>query len=450
MSGTEIRRFSDDQSLLGGRWIVALLQAISVSLATGLALPVVIIGAYVALETNDLYRIALIPALAFGLWNLGALFAGRICRDRVRLLPWAVGGAVLRAAAMAALAYLAYHTGAGKPDRLGLFLTVLGVFGFASGFGSVPLEGVLRKSFESSSRAQLFRGRAFWGIVAALLAGIVVRSVFTNDGPATQRAFAYLFIAAAGCLSSAAFFTLLVKEPARRLSTARHGGHAHLLTALRHGPMQRYLLFRIAFAATAMLDVFIVVYALRDFSFERSFLGSYVIAFCVALAIGLPLARALGRRRGGRSVLQAAIWLKLIAPVLLLTIPYLRDSDTIAGRISGDRFFLWMLAACFAALGASQAFQATGNFQYLDEIAPAVERDNAFAITNGILMLATLGAFVGAWIVERWDFQHLFGITAALALLAVLLSGILVDNRIVASRSVTAQPGRMAMRQLRR
>ncbi len=434
MSGTEIRRFSDDQSLIGGRWIVALLQAISTSLATGLALPVVVIVAYVALMTSSLYRIALIPLLAFGLWNLGAIVAGRMCRDRNRLLPWAFAGSVTRAAAMVGMAYLAYHTNPAEDNRIGMFLIALGIFGFGSGFSSVPVEALLQKSFESSSRAQLFLGRAFWGVIATLLSGVVVRSVFLSDGPTTQRAFAYLFMAAAGCLASGAFFTLLIKEPVSRISSARHGNTTAPLRALSDPAMRRYLVFRIALAAAAMLDVFIVVYATRELAFDRTFLGIYVISFCVALAICLPLSRSLTTRRGGRAALQTAVWLKLIAPLLMLTIPYLQDSADVAKHVSGDRFYLWMLAACFVALGATLAFQGTGNFQYLSEIAPAVERARYFSTANLVLMFASLFPLLGAWILEGWDFQRLFAVTAAVALLAVLLSGILVDNRIVASR----------------
>jgi MFS family permease len=121
-----------------------------------------------------------------------------------------------------------------------------------------------------------------------------------------------------------------------------------------------------------------------------------------------------------------------------LTVPYLRDSPDVAERISGDRFYLWMLAICFAALGLSLAFQGAGNFQYLSEIAPATNRVGYFATANVVLMFATLFPLLGAWIVESWDFQRLFGVTAAVALVAVLLSGILVDNRIVASRPAAA------------
>lgn len=136
--------------------------------------------------------------------------------------------------------------------------------------------------------------------------------------------------------------------------------------------------------------------------------------------------------------MQSSVWLKLIAPVTLLTIPYLRGSRDVADRVSGDRTFLWMVAVCFVALGLSLAFQFVGNFQYLSEIAPAINRASYFTTANIVLMLATLFSLLGAWIVDRWDFQRLFAVSAALALLAVLLSGILIDNRIVASRPATS------------
>ncbi len=59
-------------------------------------------------------------------------------------------------------------------------------------------------------------------------------------------------------------------------------------------------------------------------------------------------------------------------------------------------------------------------------------------IANIVLICATLFPFLGSWILNGWDYQRLFGVTSAVALLAVLLSGILVDNRIVASRPATA------------
>lgn len=436
MSGTEIRRFSDDHSLKGGRWIVSQLQAISSSLSAGLALPIVVISAYVALLAGSLYQVALVPLLSFGLWSLGALVGERVTRDRNRMLPWAFGASVGRAAAMAAIAYVVYHTDPAVDDRLTLFFVCLGLLGFGAGFTSSPLESLLRKAFESSSRQQIFATRGFWGVIAAALAGLVVRSVFESDGPSTQRAFAYLFAAAAGCLASSAFFTLLIKEPSRRLSGARHP-HA-LSTFGTYGDhiMRRYLIFRIVLAAVAMVDVFIVVYAIRELSLDLTFLGTYVIAFCVALAVCLPLARSLGARRGGRAVMQASVWLKLIAPVVLLTIPYLRGSEDVADRLSGDSLYFWMLAGCFVALGASLAFQTAGNFQYLGEIAPAIHRDGYFTATNLVMMFTALFPMLGAWIVVGWDYQRLFAVTAAVALLAVLLSGILVDNRVVASVSI--------------
>ena len=99
------------------------------------------------------------------------------------------------------------------------------------------------------------------------------------------------------------------------------------------------------------------------------------------------------------------------------------------------------------ALGASLAFQGAGNFQYLSEIAPAINRAGYFTATNVVMMVATLFPILGAWIIDGWDFQRLFAVSAAVALLAVILSGILVDNRIVASRPATAaRLGRVSLR----
>lgn len=413
------------------------------SLATALALPLVVIALFSASISDDLYVVAAVPALVYGTWNIGALVAGRVLSRTRTIRYWAFAFGAVRAATTAILAWYAFQFDGSNPPDLWPFFVVLAGFGLSSGATSTGIESLLSKAFESSTRATLFASRALWGVVTAAIAGVVVRSVFADEGVAQFRAFGYLYLAAAGAFASAAFFTLLLKEPARRLPAHRTGATNARATVLRMGAFQRYALFRIVLAAVAMLDVFIVVYAVQELSVERGDVGVFVIAYAAALAVGLAAGRGLSRRRGGRATLQATAWLKLLAPLLLLTIPYLRESADVATRSGNDRLYLWLATACFAAIGASHGLQVHGNFQYLCAIVQPHTRQAAFDLTNIIMAVATLFPFVAAWIVERWMYERLFAVAAACSLFGVLLSGILVDRRVVNARErVTSRSSR--------
>ncbi|MEZ4505956.1 MAG: hypothetical protein R2848_08925 [Thermomicrobiales bacterium] len=117
-----------------------------------------------------------------------------------------------------------------------------------------------------------------------------------------------------------------------------------------------------------------------------------------------------------------------------------------ADRISSEEAISGWWPFAMVALGMSLAFQGAGNFQYLSEIAPATNRAGYFATANVVLMFTTPSPG-GCLDPDRMGLRAPFGVTAAVALLAVLLSGILVDNRIVASRPDTAaRLGRVSFR----
>jgi hypothetical protein len=438
LAGTEIRRFSDDRASFLGNWPAALIHAVALSLADAFIFPTVIMAGYITLHSTSLYAVALVPTISVGLWNLGAMTGKYVTFARRRQLPWAFGASAVRAAAMALLAYSAHRDNIADSDRIRSFFVALTVFAFASGFAVAPTRELLQKSTEGSSRHLLFVRRAFWGTLVSIMGGLIIWRVFGPDGPETNRAFAYLFLAAAACLASASFFLLLIKEPVRIVNPPRVREKASPNSILRNRALRRYLVFRMAAAAVAGIDVFLVVYAIRELSMPLKYLGVFSGFACAALFLTLPLFRSLAGARGGKSTLQLAVWAKLVAPMVALMIPYLRESAEFRERVSGEEIYYWLLAVAFAAIGVNIAGQITGNFQYLLEIAPPSSRDGYLATTNRLLAIACVAPLISAFIADRWDFDTLFAVASGIGLLSVLMTGMLVDTRMVAARPAPA------------
>lgn len=154
------------------------------------------------------------------------------------------------------------------------------------------------------------------------------------------------------------------------------------------------------------------------------FLGYCIIAFCAALGSGLMLWRLIEREILSRSVLQIAALLKILPPLIALTIPYLQDSEYYQEHTSGNQVAHWLIVAAFAALGLAGSSLAVGGFSFLTSVSTSMTPWFANAAT-AILAPVSLAGIAGGWVAERWGFDRLFAVTLAVAIVALLTSGLL-------------------------
>jgi hypothetical protein len=429
LAGVEIRRYSSEQPKRVTGWLVGVLDGALQSMAAGFVAPLVILAGLAVQLTDRSIIIGVIPVIATSVWTAGAFFAQAVIRTRRIQRPWAFIAALIRTGGMAFIAYSAYRANISDTHRLRLLLLGFIVYAAATGFGSVPTRNLLIKSASGPQRIGLFLRRATLGVVLAVIAALVNYRVLETTELTTPRNFSYLFIAATAALASASFFLLLVREPRRVSGSDRHQLHFSVSAALKDQPFRRYLSFRVILAAAAAIDVFLVVYVLRELDAPLRFLGIYAGAIAVAVLVSLPVWRQLANARGGRLPLQAAAFVRFVIPLIVLLIPFIEETDFYIDRANDQGPLHWLMVVPFACLGLSLAAQIAGHFQYLLEITPRT-RGSAYVDTSNLVLAAVAFLAIGAgWIIEAQGYRPVFAVAAVLSLVSILLSGLLTEVR---------------------
>ncbi|CAN5799255.1 hypothetical protein BH23CHL4_BH23CHL4_19790 [soil metagenome] len=449
MAGAELRRAPKKESLLGNR-LTVLLSGAAAGFGEGFALAVVVVAAYIALHTDNLVTVGFAPALGFGLWNIGGLIAGMAIAGRARRLPWSFAANLVRTGMMGLIAYIAYQDDVIASDRIQAFLICYAVFAYFSGFASVATNTMVRASLDVASRTRVLHLRAIVAALLAALAGVIAHEVFSDTTLSTDRAFGFIFIGAAAAMAASTFFAFTIREtpgPVPRPPVSPGGGSAHNrgVRAVR-----RYVSIRVLLAAAGMADAFLIVYGIRELDMGPEFIGISVVAFAIATAAGLLFWSAFERSRVPRTSLQFASFLKVIPPLIAISIPYLESSAYYDDHTSGNALLHWMIVGAFVALGLAMASIITSSIGFLATVPPGLASPSA-TISNGALALTSMSGFLAGWIADRWGLDRLFAVALAVAIIALLSTGSLpvtAINRARPGPATTRAPGAMRTNRL--
>ena len=434
MVGAEIRRYSTDRRGLALNVLLGILVGALGTLAETLIYPSIVLAFFVGQLTDSYAVVGLVPAIGVGLWALARVPAAVLVRPRRRKLPWAVGATLVRAAAMALLAVVAFRAGeAPGASLLRAFFICYVAYSLAAGFASVPIEAVLAKALPHEGRSLFFRQRALWGGAMAVVAGLVLAQLLSDRGPAFPRDYALLFLAAMVCQTATAFFVATLREPQRLADAPRRA----LLATLGAVPQtltdpnfRRFLLFRVLLSLAALADPFLIIFAASKLGVAQAAVGGYVVALALGRLVAAPAWLALARRHGEKATLQVAALLRLVAPLLALLLPYLADSDLYRDRVDDRSVLTALFGLGFVAIGAALAGQARANFAYLNEVAPPHLRSAYGAVTNAVLGVAACAPVAGGLIVDRTDYPELFLTATLVGLVAIFASGALTDTHV--------------------
>ena len=442
MSGAEIRRFSTDRRGLTLNVFLGIAGATLASLSEALVLPTVVLPYFVGNISLSYTVVGLVPAIAIGFWALARIPATLIVTPRRRKLPWAIGAALIRAAATALLAAVCFRAEEGAWDPLrNAFFVCLIAYSLASGFANVPTEAVLAKSIPQDGRELFFRLRNIWGGVAGIVAGLVIIQLLGDGGPVFPDNYALLFLAATVGQTATAFFIATLREPLR-VPRSRIPAPATILggmgRALADGNFRRFLGFRLLFSLSTLADPFFVIFAVSQLAVAPSILGAYVIALVVGRLASTPLWSILARRYGEKVTLQVAALVRLLAPLLALPLPFVVDTGFYRDRVDDNRILAALFGIAFLAIGASLGGQARGNFGYLAEVAPARLRASYVGVTNLSLAIVAFSPILGGLLLDRTEYSWLFSVATLVGLAAVFASGALTDTHVRTRPSAAA------------
>jgi MFS family permease len=439
VAGADIRRFSFDRQGTSLNAPIAVIAAALFAFADAFLVPAIVLPVVTAQLTTNLTTVGLAVSLAGGLWFLPQVLSAGVIQDRRRIKPVVLLGGACRAAALGLFAYVGFRDDDfSNVQLLRWLIFALVVSTIASSFTIAPLNMLTVRSAHGEQRAGIFNIRAGLAGLLAIVAGIITARVFAEDGPGFPRSLTLIVLAAAACVAAATFLVGLVREP-RRTAAVRTPtlgeGISGSLKSLGDRALRRFLLFRTAIAITAGFDALLILYGIEKLDIPVGYIGYYVAAFAAARFIADPLWSFVARTAGHRPLLQTASALRLIVPGIALAIPSIIDSDQWKENVSRDNASFILFGLTFVALGIASAGITRGSFGYLNEIVAPQRRFYAASLINFVLMLVAFLPVAIFALAKNRGLEDVITGGAIIGVLALLLSGALIDGSTTISRS---------------
>jgi hypothetical protein len=111
-----------------------------------------------------------------------------------------------------------------------------------------------------------------------------------------------------------------------------------------------------------------------------------------------------------------------------LATPPLAAIGLVRERLPDAGALTTLYGAAFFVVGAALAAQSRGNYDYLAGLVPHPLLPAFTGLTNTTLALVAFAPVLGGILIERFGYEALFGIAAAVGLLAVFAGGWLVET----------------------
>jgi hypothetical protein len=454
VAGADIRRFSTDRRGTSLNAPLAALAAALMAFADALLYPALVLPVVVGQLTGNLTTVGLAASLAAGLWFIPQIISAGVIQDRRRVKPVLIVGGITRAAAFGLFTYIGFRADDfSHQELLRWLIFALVVATTASAFSSLPLTILTARSVSADQQRTLFSGRVVLAGVLAIVAGLIVASVFDVDGPGFPRSLTLLVLAAAGAVATGTFLAGLIREP-KRMSNVRIPKLAESISgaigSFGDRAMRRFILYRCVIALSAGIDPLLIIYGMQQLAIPPRYVGFYLIALVIGRLVADPIWAWLARSSGHRAVLQASTAFRIVAPGIALLMPSLTRTDYWQQHMTNPEVTYMLFGIAFAALGIALAGQIRGSFGYMNEIVPSGKRFHAANMLNALLMVLAFAPVVAASIAKTRGIDNVIAGGAVILVFALLLSGALINatttirrpSSVAASRIRTAKPVR--------
>jgi hypothetical protein len=181
-------------------------------------------------------------------------------------------------------------------------------------------------------------------------------------------------------------------------------------------------------SSTAAIDPFLFLYAITRLGAPITKIGDYVILGVLGWVLSAPLWFWVERRSGARTLLQSAAVVRLVAPAIALATPPLAAIGMIRERLPDATMLTTAYGAAFFVVGAALAAQSRGNYDYLSALAPHSVLPAYTGLTNALLAIVAFSPVLAGILIERFSYEALFGVAAAVGLATVFAGGWLAET----------------------
>lgn len=417
-----------------------MLQAIADSILQ----PVIVLAAVAFLLDGSSYQIAAFAVIAYSSWTVSAVVFAMLPRLSVRVFPDMIAATTVRLSAVTLLALAAFRSPHWNPgDVIRVLLIGFLLYQISSAIIGHTSIGVLIGIPPTAKRSTVFQRRGVAGAIMAMIGGAVLWSALRTVDD-VRAALGIVFILAALATASTTWFLLAIPGSRKwnRVSESRYTHSGGFIRPLRSIAYRRFVLFRVALGLAAAADPFIIVFGLRAAGLELKDIGLAVVAFAIGHLAGLLIWPRWSTRRGSREPLQLAALLRVVALVTAIGVPPLATTALYADLFESPDVAVRLFLLQFVLIGLAVSAQAATNLRYLFDIAAPEPMHQAVATINVVHGVLAFAPFAAAYLIGQTSFTTLLWCAAALAFVALLISGFLVESRLIISHGtgrLTAQ-----------
>lgn len=416
--------------------INGILSGMLQAVADSILHPFVLLAAIAFLLNGSNYQIAAFTVIALASWTISAVIISWLQRTTARAYPFLIGACAVRMLAVALLAVTAFRSPHWNPEDV-IRTLLIGFFPYQVSSAIIghisvpPLAGLP----PTAKRSIVFGQRAVAGAIMAVIGGAVVWSVHRSVDD-IRAALGVLFILAAISTAASTWFLLAIPVSKRR-------GHSDdpfirdpdgFFRPFGSVPFRRFLLYRIALGLAAAADPFIIVFGFREIGLGLEDIGLALVAFAIGHLAGVVIWPRWSAHRSPRTPLQIAALLRVLALLVTIAIPAIVTSTLYTDRFTSPDVAIRLFLVQFTCVGLAVSAQGTANQRYLLDISAPVTMHQAVATTNGVHAVLAFAPLGTAYLIGRTSLDEVLWIAAALAFIALLISGFLIESRVYINR----------------
>jgi len=395
-----------------------------------------ILPAFAALLTDNKIIIGATAAVWTGAWLLPQIFAAHWLSDKTRKWPVMFWGELIGRPIMIAFVVWVLVTGLRFPTlTLIFFFIAITYFRMTDAVVALAWFDLLGKALAPELRGRLIGvGQVLTG-VAALGAGVLIRYVFSDQGPAFPYNYAVVFGLAALCFTLSEIACVFVVEQPEAVAEVRPTIREYLPQLARllqsDQAFRRVTLVRLLAGLGTLASTFYVLYATRVLSLPPQSIGLFAGAATGGAALAGVLLGVVADRLGTHRVIQVITWCQFAVPVMALLVHF-----GVFGSAAGAVFPL-----LYVLMGAFDGSVMLGFLNYVLEISLPGQRPTYMGLTNTLSGLLVLVPLAGGWVLEHSSYPLLFGLAAMGTLPAALLALTLPNPR----QSVAAEASEVTL-----
>lgn len=416
-----------------GRNRLALAVSAALEQAGGMLLSPVVIVAVCSLLTADLTEMVLPAVVAAVAWIVGYASVPLLLSRARRRLPWTIGAAIVRTAALALLAYVLAGDDVAREQRLRSILICVGAYALATGLARGASESLVSRVTAARRPGRADALLSSLPAALALLVGVGSFTLLVDVPRSPLPRLAIMFGIAAGLSGAAILFLGRIVESSNLVM-----GTARSATPFRGWRRQSASLAWLAVAAlSAAAELLLVIGLVRYVDLPRAYLLSGIGAFLVASAVAAALGAAIERAVPLRALVQLSAVLSGMAFALAVGLPTLLETEQSPETLLGRRAPEVGVWVAMVLVGVSTQTRRRVLPRLADHTASSPALLNAVGLALALLPLVLAALFDGR---DPRDWL-LAGLGAAL--LGIVVGGAISPRRVaVRARRPTAMPMR--------